>query len=115
MSRGCLSLLLILLLPSCQAQPPADITDPGQLLFLGYVNDDVNCSRCHGQDGQGGQDAPALTDIFKKHDQQKVREIILDGKGLGKKSMPAFAEKLKPEELEALMRFLNVAFTAEEN
>ena len=102
-----------LLLLACQNQPPADVTDPGQLLFLGYAKDGVNCSRCHGPDGQGGQDAPALLDIFTKYDEQKVREIILEGKGLGKKSMPAFAEKLTPEELEVLIKFLKNAFPPE--
>lgn len=102
-----------LLLLACQSQPPADVTDPGQLLFLGYAKDGVNCSRCHGPDGQGGTDAPELYKIFTKHDEPKVREIIREGKGLGKKSMPAFDEKLTPEELEALIKFLKITFPSQ--
>ncbi len=100
---------------TCKTQPPAEVTDPGQLLFLGYAKDDVNCSRCHGPDGQGGTDAPELYKIFSKYDEQKVREIILEGKGLGKKTMPAFHEKLAPADLEALMKFLQSAFPPEQS
>lgn len=105
--------ILIFLSFTCKNQPPADVTDPGQLLFLGFAKDGVNCSRCHGPDGQGGTDAPELYKIFTTYDEQKVREIILEGKGLGKKSMPAFEEKLTPAELEALMKFLKNAFPPE--
>jgi mono/diheme cytochrome c family protein len=104
---------LCAVLVACEKQPPADVTDPGQLLFLGYTNDEVNCSRCHGPDGQGGTEAPELYKIFTKYNDEKVGEIILEGKGLGKDSMPAFDEKLTPQQVESLMKFLKIAFPPE--
>jgi mono/diheme cytochrome c family protein len=97
---------ILLLFVGCQASPPAEITDPGQLLFLGYAKNEVNCSRCHGPDGQGGQDAPDIRAVFKKYDEEKIMNIIEFGKGEGKKAMPPFESKITEEELTALLKFL---------
>jgi mono/diheme cytochrome c family protein len=98
--------ITLLLFVGCQANPPAEITDPGQLLFLGYAKKEVNCSRCHGPDGQGGLDAPDIRAVFKKYDEEKIMNIIEFGKGEGKKAMPPFEGKITEEELTTLLKFL---------
>jgi len=99
-------LILVLTCFACQADPPPEITDPGQLLFLGYAKKEVNCSRCHGPDGQGGQDAPDIRAVFKKYDEEKIMNIIEFGKGEGKKAMPPFEGKITEAELTVLLKFL---------
>lgn len=97
---------LLLIMFSCKNRPPEDITDPGQLLYLGYVKKKVNCSKCHGPDGQGGLDAPDIRPAFKKFGEKKIVTFILEGKGKGKNAMPPFADEITSLELEQLMRFL---------
>jgi mono/diheme cytochrome c family protein len=101
-----LPLISVLLLLSCAADPPSDITDPGQLLFLGYAKKEVNCSRCHGAEGQGGQDAPDIRDAFSKHTENDIIFFIENGKGEGKDVMPALEGELTEAELRYLLRFL---------
>jgi len=93
----CLSLL------SCGSEPPADVTDPGHRLFLGYTKKDVNCSRCHAPDGKGSDDGPDLTKVLQKYDEDRIAEIIEEGKGLGEDSMPPFIDKLTAEEVDLLI------------
>ena len=90
----------------CEAKPPADITDPGQLLFLGFAKKEVNCARCHGQNGAGGPEAPDIRTLFKKYDEEMVVEIIEVGKGEGPDAMPSFETQLKEEEINLLEKFL---------
>ncbi|MCH8957759.1 cytochrome c [candidate division KSB1 bacterium] len=90
----------------CEAKPPADVTDPGQLLFLGYTKKEVNCARCHGQQGAGGPDAPDIRTLFKIYDEEMVAEIIEEGKGEGPHAMPPFETQLKEEEVNLLVKFL---------
>jgi len=90
----------------CEANPPADITDPGQLLFLGFAKKDVNCARCHGQNGAGGPEAPDIRTLFKKYDEERVVEIIEIGKGEGPDAMPPFETQLNEEEINLLVKFL---------
>lgn len=90
----------------CEAKPPADVTDPGQLLFLGYSKKEVNCARCHGQNGAGGPEAPDIRTLFKKYDEEMVAEIIAVGKGEGPDAMPPFEIQLKEEEIDLLVKFL---------
>ena len=90
----------------CEAKPPTDITDPGQLLFLGFVKKEVNCARCHGQNGSGGPEAPDIRTVFKKYDKEMLAEIIEVGKGEGPDAMPPFEVKLNEEEINLLVKFL---------
>jgi len=90
----------------CEAKPPADLTDPGQLLFLGYAKKEVNCARCHGQNGAGGPEAPDIQTLFKKYDVEGVFEIIEVGKGEGPDAMPPFETQLTEEEINLLVKFL---------
>ncbi len=91
---------------SCEKAPPADVTDPGQRLFLGFTKKDVNCSRCHAQDGKGSDDGPDITKVLKKYDEDKIAEIIEEGKGLGEDAMPPFIDKVTEEEVDLLIGFL---------
>ena len=91
---------------ACESGPPPDITDPAQLLYLGYAKKEVNCARCHGGDGRGGQDGPDLRRVFEKYDEDEVLDIIESGKGRGKDAMPPFEYKVTESELQLLLRFL---------
>ncbi|MFQ5706837.1 MAG: c-type cytochrome [bacterium] len=97
---------LLLFWSACANKPPADITDPGQLLYLGYGNKEVNCARCHGPEGQGGMQAPDIRNVFSKYDDDTVLDIIELGKGEGSKKMPPYEGKITEEELQELLRFL---------
>ncbi len=99
-------LFLLLAFLSCEVKPPPDITDPGQLLFLGYTRQEVNCTRCHAPDGQGGQQAPDIRKVFEKYEAEKIVRIVMEGKGLGNDAMPGFAEHLSREEVDFLVNFL---------
>ena len=101
-----LALLVSPLLAACQSQPPADITDPGQLIFLGYAKKEVNCSRCHGAEGQGGTDAPEIRGVSDKYDENTILGIIELGKGEGEDAMPGFEGQLTESEIRALLKFL---------
>lgn len=99
-------IILFLLLFSCEKKPPPDVTDPGQLLFLGFAKEEVNCARCHGPEGQGGTEAPSLKNVFSKYREDEILDIIDFGKGEGKDAMPAFGESLTEEELQQILQFL---------
>jgi len=90
----------------CEAKPPADISDPGQLLFLGYAKKEVSCARCHGQNGAGSPEAPDIRTVFKKYDREMLADIIEVGKGEGPDAMPPFEAKLNEEEINLLVKFL---------
>jgi len=92
---------LITALAAC-AGAPKDRTAPG--LYAGY------CARCHGDDGRGDprkrQDNPGLdltvSEAVRQGQPQQVRQRIAEGHG----SMPAFAEELTAEELDALVELV---------
>jgi mono/diheme cytochrome c family protein len=105
--------LVLLFLVGCKNEPPPYITDPGQLLYLGYTKEGVNCGRCHGPEGQGGMQAPDIRSIFTKYDEDKIVEIIELGKGQGSNAMPPFEDKINEEELTALMDFLKKSFSTD--
>jgi len=73
-----------------------------------------NCARCHGADGRGdtplGQqhNTPDLTDAEWWHKNSAIAgtrsltTIVRQGKG----DMPAFGEKLKPNEISGLVKYM---------
>ncbi len=101
-----LLLTLLFACAGCKNGPPPDMTDPGQLLYLGYTLKEVNCSRCHGPEGQGGSQAPALDSSFYKYTDDQILDIIEDGKGKGDDAMPPFEGQLSETDLDDLLRFL---------
>jgi mono/diheme cytochrome c family protein len=74
-----------------------------------------NCSACHGEDGKGGSKTvdgkklkvPNFTEGHALHhsDDDFVKQITKGGDG-----MPKFADKLTPEEINALVRFIRHDF-----
>lgn len=91
----------------CEAQAPEDMTDPGQLLYFGFARKEVNCSRCHGPEGQGGSDAPDIRKAFEKFGRDKIVTFILDGKGLGPNAMPPNREYLTDQDVKDLLNYLH--------
>ena len=77
---------------------------------------DKNCKSCHGERGQGGPvkledgtklKVPTLCEghALRHPDSDFVRQIAKGGDG-----MPAFADKLKPEEINECVRFIRHEF-----
>lgn len=66
-----------------------------------------HCARCHGVDGRGNRRAvqakPGLdlvrSELLADGDRQAVRQRIAEGEG----TMPAFGEKLTPQQIDALV------------
>ncbi len=98
----------LVLLTGCEAEPPGHIKDPGHLVYLGFgSNREVQCSRCHGEEGTGGMLGPKLRGIAQRKGESYVRETIRNGKGEGDNKMPAFAQDLTEEQIEQVIRFLS--------
>lgn len=104
-------LLVLSFILGCENKPPEGVTDPGELLYLGYLKKDVNCSRCHGPEGAGGMEAPDIRNVANKYDENAILNIIEFGKGEGSNAMPPFEDKLSDEELQALLKFLRTLKT----
>ncbi len=77
---------------------------------------DKNCKSCHGQNGEGGPvklddgtrlKVPNLREghAVRHADTEFVKQITKGGDG-----MPAFADKLKPEEINDLIKFIRHEF-----
>ncbi|HWJ02105.1 MAG TPA: c-type cytochrome [Verrucomicrobiae bacterium] len=62
---------------------------------------DKNCAGCHGANGEGDMGPKLATAEWS--DPQKVAQLVREGKG---KSMPAFKDKLKAEEIDAVAKFV---------
>lgn len=90
----------------CKSGPPPEMTDPGALIYFGYVNADAQCSRCHGDAGQGGMFGPQIRDTIQKIGVDSVRAVIINGRGKGDKRMPDFEEELTAAQIEHVVRFL---------
>jgi mono/diheme cytochrome c family protein len=90
----------------CESGPPPGMTDPGELIYFGYVNKQAQCSRCHGDEGQGGMFGPPVRGAMKKLGVDSVRAIITLGRGEGDKRMPGMAKELMPAQIEQVIGFL---------
>jgi len=65
------------------------------------------CVGCHVIDGDGGADGPELSDIGAKHDAATLRTWIADPEAVKPDTdMPAFGDRLTPEQLDAIAQFL---------
>jgi mono/diheme cytochrome c family protein len=96
----------LFLLVACESGPPPGMTDPGELIYFGYVNKQAQCSRCHGDEGQGGMFGPKISGVVQKLGVDSLRAIIKNGRGEGDKRMPALATELTPEQIEQVIVFL---------
>jgi mono/diheme cytochrome c family protein len=90
----------------CQSGPPPGMTDPGELIYFGYVNKQAQCSRCHGDEGQGGMFGPPIRGMLQKLGADSVHAIIAHGKGEGDKRMPGLTKELTPIQIEQVIGFL---------
>ena len=65
------------------------------------------CGDCHTIDGEGGNQGPDLTHAGKERDAKWLREWISDPSAIDELAdMPAFGDRLTPEELAAVANFL---------
>lgn len=96
---------------SCAGIPlPKDtLTDPGALLFNGYVRPAVDCYACHNGDGKGAR-GPSLAREVRETSAEKLAAIIRKGPG----PMPAYgADVLSDDELGQLVSWLKATFPAQ--
>ncbi len=100
------ALALGVLLCGCAREAPPDISDPGELLFLGFSAKKVNCARCHGPQGQGGLDAPDIRRALRKYSEDEITDFIASGKGDGPSAMPPMESQLTEEQISQIIRFL---------
>jgi mono/diheme cytochrome c family protein len=88
---------------------------PGEFGFANKIYE-IDCKECHGQNGEGGPvklkdgsklKVPTLREghALRHTDAEFVKQITKGGDG-----MPAFAEKLKPEEVNDLIKFIRREF-----
>jgi ubiquinol-cytochrome c reductase cytochrome b subunit len=61
------------------------------------------CEYCHTVDGQGGIRGPDLTRVADRLTEGQITATIADGRG----NMPAYINNLKPDEMEAIVAFLD--------
>ena len=60
------------------------------------------CTHCHGAEGQGGDDGPALRNLRKHLSAQRIEHQIEFGGG----AMPAFGSSLSRPQIDELVTFL---------
>ncbi len=89
------------------AASPVVAADPGKELYA------ANCQICHQDTGKGGRvtvDGKNLkpidltSDKMKKHDDAKLADHISEG--APDDGMPAFKDKLKPDEIKQIVQYI---------
>jgi mono/diheme cytochrome c family protein len=91
---------------------PAPVSSTPDLFAAGRKCYQTNCKLCHGANGEGGPvkledgtklKVPSLREGHALHhpDSDYTKQIMKGGDG-----MPAFGEKLKPDEVNDLIRFI---------
>jgi mono/diheme cytochrome c family protein len=74
---------------------------PGILVYGAW------CAGCHIIDGEGVKTGPDLTQIGEKHDAKWLQSWIADPEAIkADADMPAFGDRLSPDELKAVADFL---------
>jgi mono/diheme cytochrome c family protein len=84
---------------------PAQIADTVKLAALTYAE---TCVVCHRISGEGGTVGPDLTFVGRRRSEKEIHDFIEDPEAMmGEPSrMPAFGTRLKPEQLDALAKYL---------
>src|SRR5437660_12860131 len=126
-----LSVLLLLALSAASCTPTTKTTNSNLSKPVATATPDAfaasraifmkNCKECHGEKGAGGPvkledgtrlKVPRLREGHALHhpDSDFLKQITKGGDG-----MPAFKDKLKPEEIDDLVRFIRHEFQADMN
>ena len=79
------------------------ISDPGQLIFNGHVNEKAKCYSCHNGDGTGTWKGKNLIGITNRHSKEEIIKAIQEGPGM----MPSFKEDLTEEEIQKIYKWLD--------
>jgi len=85
--------------------PKESLSDPGALLFNGYVDEKVDCWNCHNGNGQGAGRGPNLAYKVPKKSDERLTQSIREGRGF----MPAFRH-LSDEQVRQLIAWLRTSF-----
>lgn len=85
--------------------PREGLTDPGALLYNGYVRPEINCYLCHNGDGKGAR-GPSLAREIPKMTDEKIVGKIKGARG----RMPKFASKMSEEEMVQVAHWLKATF-----
>ena len=101
--------------PGSTTTPAAKATATPDEFAFARANYAKHCFECHGTEGEGGiktvdnkrLKVPSLREghALKHSDEDFVEQIVKGGDG-----MPAFKDKLSPEEIKALVRFVRHEF-----
>lgn len=102
--------------PARAASPaPSAPAAPVDELAAARANYATHCESCHGPTGEGGRvktpekqiKVPSLKAPHAvKHSDEELTKIITGGE----EEMPSFKEKLKPEEIQQLIRFVRKTY-----
>ncbi len=105
---------LALAIAACESRPPyksdAELgLNPQQA--RGRALYDTYCLRCHEAYISGGKNGPTLMGVFKKKElpsgapanDERAGEVILRGRA----KMPAFSDKLTPEQAQDLLAYMH--------
>lgn len=101
--------------PATTATPLTAVTSTPDELAFARANYAKHCSACHGDEGKGGiveiekvkLRVPNLTEGHAlRHTDEKFVKQITDGDD----EMPAFKDKLSPDEINAMVRFIRKEF-----
>lgn len=78
---------------------------PDAVLEAGRSVYGAQCSNCHGNEGQGGRGKPLNGGraLERYPEIDAMIQVVTEGKGAG---MPSFADKLDPDEIEAVVRYV---------
>lgn len=68
------------------------------------------CRNCHSIGGSGGERGPALDSVATRMTEDQMRFKVVTGGG----NMPAYGKNLSPDEIEALVSFLETLHPANE-
>ncbi len=94
---------------------PARPLASAQVIALGVEVYSQNCASCHGDQGQGHalvEQAPALNNSEHAwhHPDGQIQDLIINGGS----TMPAFGDKLSDGDIEAVIRYIQTWWTAEQ-
>lgn len=96
------------------ANRPAKPLASAQIIALGAEVYTENCASCHGDQGQGHlvEPAPALdnSEHAWHHPDGQIQDLIINGGSM----MPSFGDKLGNEEIEAVIRYIQTWWTADQ-